>query len=100
MIGFGPGCFLVRNMSTLSAKKHHVRVTRDRLDGGILGKWRASCTCGWGANSWSWSRQWDYQTSGLTLSQFIAEGNHLTGGALPMALEHVYPPVPKLVFPE
>jgi hypothetical protein len=52
-------------------------------------KWRFDCLCGAGGISWSWDRKYEAIQSGMDIEAYLAEGNSLYGGALPMALEHL-----------
>lgn len=52
-------------------------------------KWAVNCTCGYGGLSWSWSRQYDMETSNLSRDEWIRDNGMPEGGALAMALEHV-----------
>jgi hypothetical protein len=58
-------------------RRHHAKVVLRTIEG-VPWKWEARCTCGWIAQSWAWdrTRQGGY-------------GPGETGGALPMALDHV-----------
>lgn len=48
-------------------------------------KWIGECVCGWRCMSWAFDRRLDAALD----PAHVAEGNSPTGGALPMALEHV-----------
>lgn len=69
---------------------HRVTIRLRRNKNGTPWKWCGYCTCGWGCMSWSWSREYGLIQSGMTLEAYIAEGNSLDGGTLPMALDHLH----------
>ncbi len=76
---------LGRIVATWGGPEHVVTVRLLRTRWGTPWKWQGRCTCGWACLSWQWDRAW--------LSAYdpawITEAQVLTGGAMPMSLDHL-----------
>ncbi len=73
-------------VGNIELRPHKVRIRKLRPSY----KWRANCTCGWSCLSWSWSREFDVLTSGLSRDQWIQEsGAQPQGGTLTLAVDHL-----------